>query len=248
MDVFECIANRRSIRKYKAIPVEWEHIGRIIEAGMAAPSAGNLQDTKFIVVLDEGKRKAIAEACMKQLWMAAAPVHIVICSDPQKTRTFYGVRGERLYTIQNAAAAAENMLLAAHALNLGACWVGAFSEDMIRDCLSIPNYARPQLVITIGYADEKAILPPKLRIEHCVFINRYWGKYWNPETEVLKETHPHIQKAIAKTKEKLSSLKNISIKKPGSGDSKEKPKEEDNNNKENRFLNKIKEHAKKILK
>jgi len=57
MDTMDCIYTRRSIRKYKDIPVEWELVGRVVEAGSFAPTAGNLQDYRFIVVRDEDKRK-----------------------------------------------------------------------------------------------------------------------------------------------------------------------------------------------
>jgi len=68
MEVLECITTRRSIRKYLQKPVPWDHVSNILEAGRCAPSSGNLQNWKFIVVLDEGKRKALAEAALRQFW------------------------------------------------------------------------------------------------------------------------------------------------------------------------------------
>ena len=81
METLDCIKSRRSIRKYREDKaVEFEKLARIIEAGTLAPSAGNLQDWKFILVVELAARKKIAEACLQQYWMETAPVHIVVCS------------------------------------------------------------------------------------------------------------------------------------------------------------------------
>ena len=176
MDVFECIRTRRSIRRYKSSPVEWEKIGRILEAGKAAPSAGNLQNWKFIVILDPAVRKRIAEICLKQEWMAEAPVHIIIVAEPEKGKWFYGLRGEKLYTVQGCSAAAQNMLLAAHSLGLGSCWVGAFDEESLRSAVFMPQEVRPQAVITIGYPDEVVPEPPEFTLENVMFFRNYGGQ------------------------------------------------------------------------
>jgi len=202
MDVFDSINQRRSVRKYMDIPVPFESVGRICDAGAKAPSAGNLQDVKFIIVLDEGKRKALAEASLQQYWMSRAPVHIVVCVELSKCRRFYGIRGERLYAIQNAAAAVENMLLAANALDLAACWVGAFNEDQVKRACGIPDYARPQAIVTVGYADEKPLAPPKLKIENLVFLEKYQNRIRNVPL-VLGEISPNTEAAVKGAKSKL---------------------------------------------
>lgn len=210
MDVFECIRARRSIRKYKDKPVEWDKIVNILEAGKFAPSAGNLQDVQFLVVKDDEKRKQIAEASLQQRWMEKAPVHIVICSEPEKYKRFYGVRGERLYNIQGCAAAVENMLLAAHSLGLGACWVGAFDDDALRRIPNVPEHVMIHAVITIGYADEIPEMPQKNRIENVVYLEN-WGQrkkiplssfgWWSVRTEkAVKDTKKEIKKIHKKIK------------------------------------------------
>ncbi len=106
MDVYEAVLRRRSIRKYMDQPVEWEKLGKVIDAGRLAPSAGNLQAWKFVVVTEKELRKQVSEACLKQYWMQTAPAHIVVCAEITKLSRFYGIRGERLYSIQSCAAAA----------------------------------------------------------------------------------------------------------------------------------------------
>lgn len=175
MDVFECIHSRRSVRKFLDIPVEWEKIGVILDAGTAAPSSGNLQTWKFIVVQDEKNRQELAEAALQQYWIATAPAIIVICAELRRIRQFYGVRGERLYSIQNCAAAAENMLLAAQSLGLASCWIGAFDEDMVARTLLIPEDAeiRPQIMLPIGYPDEQPAKPQKFPLENITYFERW---------------------------------------------------------------------------
>ena len=170
----DTIFSRRSIRKFKDAPVELFLLGKVLNAGFLAPTAGNLQDFRFMVVTDPALKNGIAQACLDQLWIARAPQVIVIFSEFTKTKRFYGIRGERLYTIQDCAAAAMNMLLAAHDLGLGACWVGAFDEDRICSVLGVPDYARPQVVIPIGYPDEEVPMPPKFKLEQLVYFNS-WG-------------------------------------------------------------------------
>ena len=85
MDVLEAIKNRRSCRSYLQKAVEFDKITAIIEAGHYAPSAGNLQDWKFVIVTDKGLRESIAEHCLEQFWMAHAPAYIVVCSNEERT-------------------------------------------------------------------------------------------------------------------------------------------------------------------
>jgi SagB-type dehydrogenase family enzyme len=184
MEVFDAIRTRRSIRKYKDKQVPWDNIVTIMQAGKYAPSAGNLQNWKFIVVKSDEKRNAIVKACLQQEWMEVAPVYIVVVAEPEKAERYYGTRGARLYTIQGCAAAIENMLLTAHSLGLGACWIGAFDEDEIFRILNLAEGKTVQGVITIGYADENPEPPPKYRIEHMVFFEKWWGRLEPPKSHI----------------------------------------------------------------
>jgi nitroreductase len=201
MEVLDCIRSRRSIRRYQDQPLDWEKVGRVLEAGINAPTAGNLQDFKFIVVLEQERRNNIASACLQQTWIAEAPVIIIVCSDFTKTQRFYGLRGERLYSIQSCAAAAQNMLLAAHSQGLASCWIGAFDEEGIKRAANIPDYARPQVILPVGYAAESVPAPPKFKIENLVFLNRWGRRVWNVDTEIVKDWAPIVQPKIDKVKE-----------------------------------------------
>lgn len=176
MDITDCIQARRSVRKFLSKMVEWGKIGDILNAGRLAPSAGNLQNWKFVVVQDEKRRKNIAEAALQQYWMVEAPTHIVVCAEPVKSKKFYGIRGERLYSIQNCAAAIQNMLLTANNLGLGACWVSAFDEEMVKRACQIPDSVRPQAIVVIGYPAEKPAVPDKYKLMDVCYFESWENK------------------------------------------------------------------------
>ena len=118
----------------------------------------------------------------------------------------------RLYSVQNAAAAAENMLLAAHHFGLGACWVGAFDEEAIKNICGVPEYARPELIITLGYADEIPPRPPKFIIETYTYLERF-GNRIRTFPLIIAEPSPVIEKAVRDTVGAIDEGTNKFIKK-----------------------------------
>ena len=201
MDTLECIKKRQSIRAFKEKPVEFEKIANIIEAANFSPSAGNLQDWKIILVTEEKNRRAVSDACEQQVWMDSAPVHLVICSEPVRMQRLYGKRGEEIYSAQNAAAAAQNILLAAHAQGLGACWVGAFNEELLRDALNISSDAIPRAVVAIGYPSEKPKPQQKLAVIDVTFIEKWGNKIID-----LAAFEGNYYKKVQSFKEKASKV------------------------------------------
>lgn len=179
METLECIEKRRSVRKFSNLPVEWEKVGNILRAAQLAPTSGNVQDFKIVVVTDKTKRAALANAALKQHWIAQAPVIIIVYAEPKPTQRFYGLRGEKLYTIQNSAAVTQNILLAATDQGLASCWVGAFDENMVNSITGAPNTVRPQAMIPIGYSDHTPEMPKRNRLVDMVYINSWRGKLVN---------------------------------------------------------------------
>ncbi|MBW3011467.1 nitroreductase family protein, partial [Candidatus Woesearchaeota archaeon] len=174
MDVYEAIKKMRSVRKYLDSPIPFDKIARILDAGHNAPCAGNLQAWRFVVVKTKEKIIEISKNCYDQLWMETAPVLIVICADNTKITRAYGVRGERLYSIQDCALAAMNMMIAAEEEDLSTCFVGAFDERMLKRTLDIPDNARPQAIITLGYPDERPQEPIKTELKDVIYFDK-WG-------------------------------------------------------------------------
>lgn len=213
MDVLECIKARRSVRDYADKEVSWKQIADIVDAARYAPSSGNLQNWKFVVLLDASKREAVAKACFNQMWMAKAPVHIIVVGEPEKAKRYYRQRGEVLYTNQNCAAAAENIVLQATAEGLGSCWVGAFVPEQISRAIGIPqDTGVPQAVITIGYSANVPAKPMKWPLENVCYINGWGGKI-KDIASYMKYYSIHINSGINKGKDKtVSGVKTISQK------------------------------------
>lgn len=169
MDVFEAMEKRRSVRSFDASrDVPEELIEEILRCGCLAPSAGNVQPWRYIVVRDAGMKKALAAAALGQGFVAQAPVVIVVCADLSSHSLSYGQRGVELYSIQDTAAATQNMLLAATALGLGACWVGAFREEEAARALNLVKDLRPLALIPVGFSSAEATPPRKMDCRRLV--------------------------------------------------------------------------------
>jgi len=152
----DAIFARQSIRDYSSEPVTDEQIERLLDAAIAAPSAGNRQPWFFFVVEDNELRRRLAEAAYGQEFLFEAPVNIVVCADPSVSAGRYGRRGVSLYCIQDTAAAVMNILLAATEMGLGTCWVGAFDEASVASVVGCPDGLRPVAIITVGHSIEKS--------------------------------------------------------------------------------------------
>lgn len=199
MDVLDAILNRRSVRDFTSKPIEFDKLTMILEAASYAPSAGDLKDFKFIVVTNKSLRQEIAEISTSQYWMAKAPLFIVVLSDYSLTKELYKERGERLFAVQSAAAAIQNILLSAKSLGLESCWVGAFDENRLKTVLQIPDNLRPQGIVTIGYSDSKLEMDKVPELETMVFFNSYGSKVKNMNV-LLKDYSKEIERHSSNAK------------------------------------------------
>lgn len=154
-DIFDCIRQSHSIRNFKSEQIPDATLTRILEAGNMAPSAGNLQPWYFYVVQDVSVKEKIAAAAFDQEQINEAPTVIVIAADPARSNELYGERGAQLYCIQDTAAAAQNILLAAEGLGIAACWVGAFNETKVEETIEAPPRLRAVAIICLGYSNEQ---------------------------------------------------------------------------------------------
>lgn len=152
--VLDAISKRTSIRAYQETAVEEEKVEKILRAGMAAPSAMNKQPWSFTVVNDKALLKQIADSAPNAGMAATAPMAIVVCGDMDKALD--GAVKE--FWVQDASAATENILLAAHALGLGAVWTGFYPNmdkaKMLAGILNIPDNQVVLCVIPMGYPAE----------------------------------------------------------------------------------------------
>jgi len=158
MEVLETIKGRRSVRSFTNQPVSEEEIKTLIDAARDAPSAGNIQPWEFIIVKKAEIKHKLAVAALDQTFIEEAPVVIVVCANTDASRSGYGSRGATLYCLQDTAAATQNILLIAHSMGLGTCWVGAFREEDVKETLGIPSDVKPVAIIPVGH---RADNPPK---------------------------------------------------------------------------------------
>lgn len=152
--VLETIMTRTSVRAYTDQPVAAETVEQLLRAGMAAPTAVNKQPWAFVVLQDREQLDRLREVHPNARMLATAQVAIVVCGDMTKALEGTG----RDFWIQDASAATENILLAAHALGLGAVWTGVYPNPertaAISEVLGLPEEIIPLCVIPIGYPAE----------------------------------------------------------------------------------------------
>jgi nitroreductase len=177
LNVFDCMFSRRSTRGFRKDPVDDKMIGVMLYCATHSPSAGNNQEWVFVVVRDRVQKKRLAEAALQQGFISEAPVVIVVGFDKDKSSLHYGKRGETLYAIQDTAAATMSMLLAAEALGLKTCWVGAFDEEAVGHIVELPKEIRPVAIIPVGYSDEVPQKPRRVPFENLTHIETYGRKY-----------------------------------------------------------------------
>ncbi len=148
--VIENIMTRTSVRQFTSRPIAKDTLETIVRAGMAAPSAMNKQPWAFVVVTEKEMLDSL-RAVHPYSNLKTATAAIVVCGDLEKAIEGFG----REYWIQDCSAATENILLAAHALGLGAVWCGVYPNPNIMPqvtrVLGLPSWVVPLNIITMGY-------------------------------------------------------------------------------------------------
>ena len=173
MDVLEAIKERRSIRAFTDEKVSEKDVERLIDAARWAPSAGNTQPLELVVVKDKEMKRKLSEAALNQTFIEKAPVVIVVCADLNRSSRGYGSRGEHLYSLQDTAAATENILLAAQELGLATCWVGAFREKEVAKAVKAPRNLKPVAIVPVGHPAERPVAPPKRSVNEIVYYETF---------------------------------------------------------------------------
>lgn len=170
MEGFDLLLSRRSIRRYKQKPVEEKVMMQLVKAGMAAPSAFDQQPWKFIIINDKEILQQIADLHPFASMVRFAAGFILVCAVPVKDKKSLDMWP------QDCAAATENILLAAHALNLGAVWIGVYPNknhmNIFRKICCIPEDIIPFSGVCFGVADTKK--DPSNRFKRS---NVHWNRW-----------------------------------------------------------------------
>ncbi len=201
-DLFDVIRSRRSIRKFLPRQVPKELVLEVLANAGWAPSAHNAQPYGFIVLEDAQIKQELADA-MAQVWVAdlakdgqtidadklqerverfaKAPVLILACITGIEGLPNYSDERRRSclheLAVQSLGAAIENLLLAAHAKDLGACWYSSpcFCKETVRETLEISDVVEPQAFVVLGYPDETPTVPKKKSLSEFCFVDM-WGR------------------------------------------------------------------------
>ncbi len=160
MEANEAILTRRSIRRYTNKMVTDEQLDILLKAAMYAPSAVNKQPWHFVVFRSKKLMEEIVQV-HKNAWMLNdASVAILVCFDEK-------LQHDTGYGPIDCSAASQNILLSAHALGLGACWIGIYPRDnrveALHQIFNLPGHIQPFSVIAIGYSNEQKPFPERYR-------------------------------------------------------------------------------------
>lgn len=152
MDTMEAMFTRRSIRKYTDKPVSTEDIEEILKAAFVAPSAADERPWHFVVIRHKDTLEGLAEAMEGCEMLETATLGLLICGDESLEQ----IPG---FWQQDCSACAENVLLAAHAKGLGACWIAIGGVDprvkAVREATDVPETIVPFALISIGHPAEE---------------------------------------------------------------------------------------------
>ncbi|MGE5223463.1 MAG: nitroreductase family protein [Omnitrophica WOR_2 bacterium] len=202
MEVIEAIQKRRSIRHFKPDPVPDDLVRKLLDAARLAPSGGNCQPWKFIIVSNPETRVELACACtystprdenIYQRWIADAPVVIVACGyEREATVRYYD--GDRVIIgdwvdfarqmekgpvnyeselLIDLAIALDHLSLAAVEQGLGTCWVGGVDEKRIKQILDVPQDMRTPGLMALGFPDKLPDPRPRKSLEEIVYYEKY---------------------------------------------------------------------------
>jgi nitroreductase len=151
MEFFATIQNRYSVRAYQPREVPEDVLQAILQAANEAPSAGNLQPYEIVVVRTAAAKQRLADCCFHQQFIATAPLVLVFFADPARSAVKYGQLGASLLCVQDATIACAHAHLAATALGLGSCWIGAFDEAVVHEVTGAPAAWRTMALLPLGY-------------------------------------------------------------------------------------------------
>ncbi|MFW5645560.1 MAG: nitroreductase family protein [Bacteroidota bacterium] len=173
MNFTDIILSRRSIRKYKNQAVEQEKINEILKAAQYAPSAVNKQPWYFILIDNKSLFEKIMEIHPNANMLSTADKAILVCGDENLQH------GEG-YWIADCGAATQNILLSAHSLGLGSCWIGVYPREQrmkaIAELFALPAEVKPFAIVSLGYPDEQKSFPERFD-QRKVFKNRWNDNY-----------------------------------------------------------------------
>lgn len=186
-EVIRQLHERKSVRVFADRPVLPEEKRAILEAAMAAPTAGNQQLYTILDITDPELKARLSETCDHQPFIAKAPVVLIFCADCQKWYDAYREAacaprspgaGDLMLAVEDAAIVAQNAVTAAQSLGIGSCYIGDIMENCEehRRMLNLPEYVFPAVMLVLGYPTKQQMdraKPKRCRLEDIVQENGY---------------------------------------------------------------------------
>jgi nitroreductase len=165
------VFGRRSVRVYSPGEVSEAVVTQLLQAAAAAPSAMTKDPWRFVIVRDRQMLGKLSSLHPGAAMLATAALAIVVCGDLEAA-----FERNVSYLVQDCSAATENLLLAAHALGLGACWVGVYPGEpvvkRVKEWLALPGPIIPLAVVSLGQPGEQ--LEPRTRLNPSQVRQEKW--------------------------------------------------------------------------
>ena len=195
MDYLELIRKRRSIRRYSPAPLPEDALETVLEAARLAPSSGNTQCWRYIVVTDRDIKRRLAEA--GETFADEAPAIVVACANPAE----YSHNIHTEHFLVDIGISFEHLVLAATSLGLGTCWIGGFNEEAVRKILDVPDEIRVVAYTPLGYPNEKKgrVFARKPLRDIC-----YYEKYGQTKSQVILRAFLAVKESIYIKSRKLA--------------------------------------------
>lgn len=173
LDLFEVLKKRRACRSFDPKPIPEEILRKVVYAAHRAPTGGNIPYRFIVVVRDAAQLKMLKAAAPG--YFGGSTAAIVVCTDMRVDDGITRIDAEQC-SLYDAGAAAENIVLAAYALGLGASFIKSYSETAVRTILGLPEGCRTELIVSLGFPSEDEPPPIKKRPEGQI---TYYDKYGN---------------------------------------------------------------------
>ena len=181
MDVLDAIKKRRSIRSFKSTTIDQQTLDAILEAGRLAPSWGNTQTWRFVIVQDNKVKTQLADSATalgsrNNSVLKQAPVVIAACAEMNRAGYREGkptTDKEGYWFMFDAALALENIVLEAQELGIGTLYIGAFDAKKAGSVLGVPEGYSCVILLPLGYPNEQPEARPRKDISEIVFRNKF---------------------------------------------------------------------------
>ena len=186
-EVIRQLHARKSVRAFEDRPIPPDHKREILNAAMAAPTAGNQQMYTILDITDEELKRRLSETCDHQPFIAKAAMVLIFCADFQKWYDAFReggceprrpAVGDLMLAVSDANIAAQNAVVAAQSLGIGSCYIGDVMEncETQRRLLHLPKYVFPAAMVVFGYPTQQQLereKPERVDLKHVVHENAY---------------------------------------------------------------------------